>query len=271
MHSEEKMNSLKQHIKSLGSALIAFSGGVDSTFLLAVSKEVLNQRVLAVTAIGPTYPQRESMECVRIARKLDVNYLVVNIDPFKVAGFSDNPPERCYLCKYQLFSKLKEIARDRGFEHVADGSNVDDLSDIRPGLKALRELGIASPLLESGLNKSEIRQLSRQMRLETSEKPAAACLSSRFVHGERISNQKLKMVEAAEDYLLGLGIKQVRVRMHQDLARIEVGDNERHKLLSEAAMDKIDSHLRQLGFRYITLDMQGYRTGSMNSGQVPSD
>jgi len=265
---EEKLTLLKQNIESLGSVLIAFSGGVDSTFLLAVARDVLGDRVLAVTVVAPTYPERETRECIRVARQLKVEHLTVSLDPLAVAGFADNPPERCYLCKQQLFSKLLDIAQSRDILAVADGSNADDLSDFRPGLKALQELGIASPLLAAGLGKEEIRILSRRMGLDSWNKPAAACLSSRFVHGEKISLEKLKMVEAAEEYLLNLGIKQVRVRMHRDLARIEVGADERRSLSEETVMDRIHLQLRQLGFRYVTLDLSGYRTGSMNASQV---
>ncbi|MEN6391983.1 MAG: ATP-dependent sacrificial sulfur transferase LarE [Syntrophomonas sp.] len=268
METQEKLALLQQNMQSMGSLLVAFSGGVDSTFLLAVARATLGEKVQAVTAISPVYPERETRECQRLADLIQVDWSLLPVDQLNLPGFADNSVERCYLCKRQLFENLLNIARDKGIACVADGSNIDDLDDFRPGMKAVRELGIKSPLLEAGLSKNEIRSLSQKMGLDTWDKTAAACLASRFATGEKISLEKLAMVEQAEDYLLNLGFKQVRVRMHRDLARIEVGTYERRLLAAEDMMDKIAAHFKQLGFHYVTLDMQGYQMGSMNMGQI---
>lgn len=259
---------LKKNVKDLGSVLVAFSGGVDSAFLLAVAKEVLGDRVQAVTAVAPVYPARELQECQRLTQQIQVQRILIDFDLLNIPGFVENHEDRCYLCKRQLFAKILHMARDKGINEVVDGSNIDDLKDFRPGMRAIRELHIKSPLLEVGLGKEEIRLLSRQMGLDTWDKAAAACLASRFRPGEKITLEKLNMVEKAEYYLQDLGFKQVRVRMHRDLARIEVGESERPFLTTEEVMDKIADHLRQLGFHYVTLDMRGYQMGSMNSGQI---
>lgn len=268
MHHDEKLVLLKQNIESMGCVLVAFSGGIDSTFLLATAREILGDRVQAVTAVGPAYPERELRECQRLALKLKVQQNLIDFDQLNIPGFAENHEERCYLCKRRLFEKILDIARDKGITEVADGSNIDDLNDFRPGMKAIRELGIKTPLLEAGLGKEEIRLLSRQMGIDIWDKTATACLASRFGAGEKITLEKLRMVEKAEDFLQDLGFKQVRVRMHKDLARIEVGGSERQFLAAEAVMDKIAVHFKQLGFHYVTLDMQGYQMGGMNLGQI---
>lgn len=264
MRIEEKLAVLQQNIKSVGSLLVAFSAGVDSTFLLAVAREALGERIRAITAVSPLFPEREARECERLAALLQVELSLLPVDQLSIPGFDKNPAERCYLCKRQLFETFQKVAQANGIAGVADGSNVDDLEDFRPGMKAIRELGVKSPLLEAGLGKDEIRQLSRKMGLDTWDKTAAACLASRFETGDKINLKKLSMVEKAEDYLQELGFKQVRVRMHRHLARIEVGENERRLLAAEDIMDKVAAHFKQLGFHYVTLDMQGYRIGSMN-------
>lgn len=268
MQTEEKLALLKQKIESIGSLMVAFSGGVDSSFLLAVARESIGDRVQAVTAVAPTYPERELSECQRLASQIQVQHTLIDFDQLNIPGFIEKHEERCYLCKRRLFEKIFDIAREKGIAEVADGSNIDDLNDFRPGMKAIKELGIKSPLLEAGLRKEEIRLLSRQMGLDTWDKTAAACLASRFGPGEKITVEKLKMVERAENFLQDLGFKQVRVRMHRELARIEVGGSERTVLAAEEVMDKIAAHLKHLGFHYVTLDMQGYQMGSMNAGQI---
>ena len=266
MKAEEKLAVLKENMASMQSLALGYSGGVDSTFLMVIANEVLGKNFLAVTAASPTYSQREQIEAIKLAERLGVQHLLIDVEPFDIPGYGDNPPDRCYLCKSQLFTCLWGIARERGIEHVADGSNVDDLGDYRPGLIALQELGVSSPLMEAGMGKEDIRLLSRDMGLPTWDKPAAACLASRFPYGQRIDREQLARVEKAEDYLVGLGFKQVRVRVHNDLARIEVGPEELTRLVNPELMDRINRELKQLGFRYVAMDLQGYRTGSLNPG-----
>jgi len=265
MTAKEKLKLLKENIKSLKKLTVAFSGGVDSTFLLKVAHEVLNDRVLAVTARTGTFPEREFREAEKYVESLGVQHRVLLFDEFQVPGFSDNPPDRCYLCKKALFGQIQKISQEHGIDHVADGSNKDDLSDYRPGMKAVKELGIISPLQEVGLTKEDIRILSRAMGLPTWNKPALACLATRFPVGDKITKEKLQMVDQAEEYLFGLGFDQVRVRCHGNLARIEVTKDDRKRFFDTDVMDRIHSELKKIGFHYVSLDLQGYRTGSMNT------
>lgn len=264
MQIDQKLAILKEKLASLGRLALGFSGGVDSTFLMAVAYQVLGDRLMAVTAFSPLMPRRELDECINTARGMGADHRLVEIDPFIIPGFAENPPDRCYFCKRHIFSKIWDLANHEGIINLADGSNLDDLQDYRPGMRALQELEIMSPLLEAGLNKSDIRQLSRDMGLDAWDKPAAACLASRFPYGNAIDLEQLVRVEQAEDWLCEYGFRQVRVRVHQDLARIEVGRAERQRLADEKVMDEINGVLRDLGFRYVCLDMEGYRTGSMN-------
>jgi uncharacterized protein len=264
IEEKEKLARLKENIKSLRQLTVAFSGGVDSTFLLKVAHEVLKDRLLAVTARTTTFPDREFREAEDYVKCLGVNHRVLLFDEFQVPGFSDNPSDRCYLCKKELFSQIKKLSQENGIDHVADGSNQDDLSDYRPGMKALQELGIISPLKEAGMTKNEIRVLSREMGLPTWNKPAFACLATRFPVGDKITREKLQMVDKAEEYLQGLGFLQVRVRCHSNLARIEVAKEARHKFFDADLMDQIAGEFIKIGFTYVSMDLQGYRTGSMN-------
>jgi len=264
MDSRSKLDALRNAIKAMGSMAVSFSGGVDSTFLLKVAHDVLGDKVIAVTARSSTYPEREFGEAVDFANQLGVEHIVIVSEELDIEGFSENPFNRCYLCKHELFSKICEIAKERDIKHVADGSNVDDLNDYRPGLKAMVELGIVSPLREAGLTKEEIRILSKEMQLPTWDKPAFACLSSRFPYGQKITKEKLAMVDKAEQYLLDLGFRQIRVRHHGDIARIEVSASERGKFFDNGLMDQVYEAFKRLGFTYVALDLRGYRTGSMN-------
>lgn len=259
-----KMKQLKSDLKGMGSLVIAFSGGVDSTFLLKVAYEILADKAVAVTARSSTFPEREYKEAVDFANNLGAKHIVITSEELDVDGFSDNPVNRCYLCKNELFSKIKNIAKENGIGFVADGSNIDDLGDYRPGMLAVRELGVVSPLKEAGMTKEDIIILSKEMELPTWDKPAFACLSSRFPYGQKITREKLNMVDRAEQFLLDIGFKQVRVRHHGEIARIEVGEQERKKFFNEELMDKINSSFKQIGFSYTALDLKGYRTGSMN-------
>jgi uncharacterized protein len=248
----------------MGSLAVAYSGGVDSTFLLKVAHDVLKDRAIAVTARSSTYPEREFKEAAEFTRSAGIKHIIIQSEELDIEGFTNNPPNRCYLCKYELFSKIKEVAGKHHIQYIAEGSNIDDLGDYRPGMQAIKELGIISPLKDACLGKDAIRKLSKQMGLPTWDKPAFACLASRFPYGEKITRDKLAMVDRAEQYLLDLGFKQVRVRYHGDTARIEVAETERLEFFDLKLMDKIYKQFKRIGFAYTALDLKGYRTGSMN-------
>ena len=260
----EKQSSLIAYLRGLGKTAIAFSGGVDSTFLLKTAYDALGDDVLAIIGKTVSVPNREYLEAVSFCRSLGVQHTVIGIDQMSIEGFADNPPERCYLCKKALFAAFLKEAASRGFSFVAEGSNMDDLGDYRPGLKALSELGIRSPLREADLTKADVRALSRELDLPTWNKPSFACLATRIPCGEEITEEKLHMVEEAEESLFDLGFTQVRVRHHGEIARIEVVKEEMTKLLEPDVAMIVTGRLREIGFRYITVDLDGYRTGSMN-------
>ncbi len=262
--AEEKLQRLRETLRSFGGAVIAFSGGVDSTFLLKVAQEELGERALAVTATSETYPSRELKEAEELASAMGARHLVIESEELEIPGFRENPPNRCYFCKGELFSKLKGIAENEGLPTVLDGTNFDDLSDHRPGRAAAEELGVRSPLQEVGLAKEEIRALSRRLGLLTWDKPAFACLSSRFPYGSAITREKLRAVDEAEEYLRALGFGQLRVRHHDDIARLELEPGEMERVLRVGLASQIVEKLKSLGFNYVTLDLEGYRTGSMN-------
>lgn len=264
MEIESKLNNLKKHLKQLPSIAVAYSGGVDSTFLLKIAHDVLGDKVIAVTARSSTYPEREFRDAVKFVREMRISHQVVSFNELDVPGFADNLPERCYFCKREFLSKVVATAHEHNIRHVVEGSNVDDRGDYRPGMQAVRELGVASPLQEAGLGKEEIRILSRKMDLPTWNKPAFACLASRFPYGQKITRNKLQVVDQAEQFLMDLGLRQVRVRHHGEIARIEVSPEERSFFFDTDLMDKIYEKFKQLGFLYTALDLKGYRTGSMN-------
>ncbi len=264
MEIESKLNNLKKHLKQLQSVAVAFSGGVDSTFLLKIAHDVLGDNVIAVTARSSTYPEREFREAAEFVQKMGIRHAVITSEELDIAGFADNPTNRCYFCKRELLSKTIEVAHKNNIRHVVEGSNVDDLGDYRPGMQAVKELNVSSPLKESGLGKEEIRILSKKMDLPTWNKPAFACLASRFPYGQKITRDKLQIVDQAEQFLLDLGLRQVRVRHHGEIARIEVSPEERSFFFDTDMMDKIYEKFKQLGFMYTALDLKGYRTGSMN-------
>jgi len=261
---QEKYQVLKDNMKRRGSAAIAFSGGVDSTFLVKVAHEVLGDKMIAVTATSSTYPERELKEAIKYAKDMGVKHLIISSEELDIEGFASNPTNRCYYCKKELFTKINAIAKENGVEYVFDGSNIDDDGDYRPGMQAARELEVISPLKEAKLTKDDIRELSKDLGLPTWNKPAFACLSSRFPYGNEITAPKLKMVDEAEQFLLDMGIRQVRVRHHGEIARIEVAPEERVQFFDAEVMDRIGERFREIGFTYVTLDMLGYRTGSMN-------
>jgi len=261
---QNKLERLKKDIEQMGSLAVAFSGGVDSTFLLKVAHDVLKSKVMALTVKSSTFPEREFNLAIQLANKIGVELRIIVFEEMGIENFSQNPPDRCYHCKKALFTRMIHISEKEGFKFIADGSNIDDLRDIRPGMQALRELSVVSPLLQAGLNKDEIRQLSRQMGLTAWDRPAFACLASRIPYGQAITKEKLKMVEHAEQFLLDLGFKQVRVRHHGDIARIEVPQDEFSKFFIGDLTERINRKLKTIGFPYVALDMQGYRTGSLN-------
>ena len=260
----EKYTYLQDYLKSLGSIAIAFSGGVESMFLLRVAHDVLGDNVLAVTAASCSFPERELREAKKFCEENGIRHVVCQSEELDIEGFRQNPVNRCYLCKHELFEKIGEIAAENHLAAVAEGSNMDDNGDYRPGLQAVKELGVKSPLRQAGLNKDEIRQLSRMLGLPTWNKQSFACLSSRFVYGETISEEKLSMVDRAEQLLLDLDFHQVRVRIHDKLARIEILPEEFSRILDDSVRNTIYDTLKSLGFTYVTLDLAGYRTGSMN-------
>ena len=261
----EKNAKLREFFKQTGSAGIAFSGGVDSTFMLATAATVLpKDNLIAVTAVSSFFPQTEKTEAEAFCCRLGVRHICLPVDILKVEGVAQNPQNRCYLCKYALFTQIKKCAYEYGIDCVCEGSNMDDLGDYRPGLQAVAELGIKSPLREAALTKQDIRDLSKEMNLPTWNKPSFACLASRFVYGELISEEKLQMVDKAEQLLIDLGFSQVRVRIHGKIARIEILPEEFAKITAPSIRDKIYTAFNDYGFSYVALDLRGYRTGSMN-------
>ena len=260
----QKLDELKSCLRSLESVTVAFSGGVDSTFLLKVAHDELKDKVIAVTARSTSFPERELNEAVQFAKSNGITHIVFDSEELDIEDFRKNPVNRCYLCKKELFGKIKEIAQQHNSKFIAEGSNIDDNSDYRPGLAAVEELDVKSPLRIAKLSKDEIRLLSKEMNLPTWNKQSFACLSSRFVYGETISREKLKAVDLSEQLLLDMGFSQVRVRIHGNLARIEILPEEFPKLLNPVLRESIYSNLKGFGFTYISLDLLGYRTGSMN-------
>jgi len=259
---EKKLVILKDRLSQFKSAVIAFSGGVDSTFLARIAKEVYGDNLLLITATSSTYPFYELEEAKSLASLLGIKHRIIVSEEIEIPGYADNPPDRCYYCKSELFGKIKHIASAEGFEVVFDGSNADDLNDFRPGLKAKHEKGVISPLAETGFTKTDIRRFSGKLNLPTATKQSYACLASRFPYGEKITIEKLKRVGEAEFEIRRLGFTQFRIRSHENLCRLEFIPSEMDKAWE--MKDKLTEVCRKSGYNYVAIDLTGYRTGSMN-------
>jgi len=262
---QRKYSALQARLRELGSVLVAFSGGVDSSFLLATAVDVLGDQAAAATSCSETYPEEELRQSQELIRQLGAKQLVLRTAEIEIPNFASNPVDRCYYCKKELLQALRKLADEHGLAHVIYGANADDMGDHRPGHRAAAELGVRAPLMEVGLTKAEIRELSRRRGLPTWGKPSMACLASRFPYGEDITIEKLKMVAEAERFLRSLGLRQLRVRHHDDrLARIEVEPADVPRLASPELSRRIVERLKQLGYLYVSLDLEGFRSGSMN-------
>ncbi|HEY4717364.1 MAG TPA: ATP-dependent sacrificial sulfur transferase LarE [bacterium] len=262
--AHEKLEKVRLRLLDLESVLIAYSGGVDSTFLLKVAHDTLNSKAVALTAISPTYPPEEIEEAKRLCNKIGIKQILADSNEMNEPNFASNPPDRCYYCKTELFDICVEKAKEEGLSYILDGTNADDEIDYRPGRKAAKEHSILSPLKEAGFTKQEIRELSREMGIDTWDKPSFACLSSRFPYGTEITDGRLRIIGDAERFLKTLGFRIFRVRYHDKIARLELGEEDFRKILDLSTKRAIADKFKSLGFTYVTLDIEGYRQGSMN-------
>ena len=262
--TQQKMDALKSILGDMGSVIVAYSGGVDSAFLAAAANDALGRNALAVTAKSPSLAPAELREAVELAERLGLNHRIVETHEVEREDYAANNPNRCFFCKDELYTYLSAYARDEGYEHIANGTNTDDLGDFRPGLNAAKQYGVRSPMVEADLSKADIRELSKDMDLPTWDKPAQACLSSRIPYGSMVTVEALTRIAQAEEFLHGLGIRQLRVRHHDTIARIEVEPQDFLTLTDEAVREQVVAKFREIGYSYVTLDLQGFRSGSMN-------
>ncbi|EDU38034.1 TIGR00268 family protein [Clostridium sporogenes ATCC 15579] len=263
MNINDKYNNLINYLKDLKSVAVAFSGGVDSTLLLKAAKEALGDNAISITIVSPYIPKWEIKEAKELVNKIGIKSYFIEVPMLEEIRF--NPEDRCYICKKSVFNKIKCLAKEKGIKYIVDGTNADDTKDYRPGMRALKELEVKSPLLENAINKEEIRILSKELQLDTWDKPAYACLLSRIPYNQEIKKEDLVRIEKAEVYMMKLGFRAVRVRSHGNLARIEVPQKERMKLFNERILDKVSKELKELGFKYVTVDIEGYKMGSLNA------
>lgn len=262
---QDKLTRLEEYIRGLGSLAVGFSGGVDSSLLLVVAANVLGDKAMAITGVDASIPERELKEAKEFCKEREIRHIICKVNPMKEESYRHNSPDRCYFCKHGIFTEIKKIAAENGIEYVAEGSNMDDLGDYRPGLKAVEELSVKSPLREAGLTKQDIREISKALGLPTWSKPAYACLASRFVYGEEITEEKLRMLDQAEQFLIEHGFLEERVRIHGNIARIEVPAKDIERLASEEIREAVYEKFKALGFMFVTIDMKGYKMGSMNA------
>ena len=262
--TQQKMDALKSILADMGSVIVAYSGGVDSAFLAAAANDALGRNALAVTAKSPSLAPAELREAVELAERLGINHRIVETREVEREDYAANNPNRCFFCKDELYTYLSAYAREEGYEHIANGTNTDDLGDFRPGLNAAKQYGVRSPMVEAALSKADIRELSKDMDLPTWDKPAQACLSSRIPYGSMVTVEALTRIAQAEEYLHGLGIRQLRVRHHDTIARIEVEPQDFLTLTDESVRERVVAKFREIGYSYVTLDLQGFRSGSMN-------